>query len=191
MDQRTAPAAWVVVCLMALGATGARAAVLEIADDGAVTTYAAPMVYTDDGATVIQAPASLSADAGRASVRTALATAAARYALDPALLEAVAWQESRFSHRALSPKGAIGVMQLMPATARDLRVDPFDMTQNVLGGAAYLSQMLRRYNGDVGLSLAAYNAGPGAVDRYRAIPPYSETRNYVGAILARLGRKTP
>jgi soluble lytic murein transglycosylase-like protein len=112
-----------------------------------------------------------------------LRLAADRYEIDPALLNAVAWNESRYSEAARSAKGAIGVMQLMDATARHLGVDRFDTSQNILGGAAYLKQMLIRYRGDITLALAAYNAGPGAVDRYGAIPPFPETRNYIHKIM--------
>jgi soluble lytic murein transglycosylase-like protein len=104
----------------------------------------------------------------------------------PALVEAVAWQESRYNQMAVSPKGALGVMQLLPSTASDLGVDPSDLRGNIEGGVAYLAQQLRRYGGDLRLALAAYNAGPGAVDRHRGVPPYAETQTYVRAILARL-----
>lgn len=174
----------------AFAACAAHAQVIEIADDGSFTTYSAPMVYTGLGAAqpIVVARAAPNAGLG---VKAAIAAAAAQYALSPRLLEAVAWQESRFRHDARSQKGAVGVMQLMPATARDLRVDPFDMAQNVSGGAAYLSQMLRRYEGDVARGLAAYNAGPGAVDRYGGVPPYAETRAYVRSIMGRVAAATP
>jgi soluble lytic murein transglycosylase-like protein len=81
----------------------------------------------------------------------------------------------------------MGVMQLMPATARQLGVDARDVTSNIEGGAIYLSQMLRRFEGDVPRALAAYNAGPEAVQRYGGVPPYAETQAYVRAILGRLG----
>lgn len=170
----------------AAGAT-ARADVLEIAPDGAVTTYSGAMVHTDAGATAVFRPARAPAPVGSRDVRQAIAGAAERYGLRRDLVEAVAWQESRLRHAARSPKGAIGVMQLTPRTARDLGVDPLDLNQNIAGGAAYLAQLLRRYGGDLKLSLAAYNAGPGAVDRHRGVPPYPETQAYVAAILARLG----
>ena len=107
-----------------------------------------------------------------------------QHALDPALVAAVVRVESDFRPRAVSPKGAQGLMQLMPATARAHDVDdPFDPEQNLAGGTAYLSWLLGRYQGDLQRTLAAYNAGPGAVDRARGIPPYRETRRYVSKVL--------
>ncbi|HMH65537.1 MAG TPA: lytic transglycosylase domain-containing protein, partial [Rhizomicrobium sp.] len=119
-------------------------------------------------------------------VGAAIRSAAAHHALSQELVAAVAWQESRQRQAAVSPKGARGVMQLMPATARGLRVDPDDLSANVDGGAAYLAQMLDRFDGDVIKTLAAYNAGPEAVTRYGGVPPYPETQAYVTAVLDRL-----
>jgi soluble lytic murein transglycosylase-like protein len=119
-------------------------------------------------------------------VRQSIQAAAKRYGLNPALLDALAWQESRYNHKARSSAGAMGVMQLMPGTARDLGVNPYDMQQNIAGGAAYLRQQLIRFDNNVPLALAAYNAGPGAVIKYDGIPPYRETQNYVRQILRRL-----
>ncbi len=111
--------------------------------------------------------------------------AARRHELDPNLLSAVIGQESGFHADAVSKAGALGLMQLMPDTARSLGVtNPLDPQQNVEGGSALLRQLLDRYHGRVDLALAAYNAGTGAVDRYGGIPPYAETQSYVKNILS-------
>jgi soluble lytic murein transglycosylase-like protein len=166
----------------------ARAQVLAIGEDGAVTTYAGPQVHTLEGAAPIlpPTPAAALSPAPPAEVVRLIHEASARHAVAPAIVEAVAWQESRYNQMAVSPKGALGVMQLLPSTASDLGVDPSDLRGNIEGGVAYLAQQLRRYGGDLRLALAAYNAGPGAVDRHRGVPPYAETQTYVRAILARL-----
>ena len=117
-------------------------------------------------------------------IAQAIADAANRRGLDPALLREVVHAESGFNRFAVSPQGAQGLMQLMPGTAAALGVaDPFDISQNIMGGATYLRQQLDRF-GSVDLALAAYNAGPGAVTRYNGIPPFTETQNYVARIMA-------
>lgn len=111
---------------------------------------------------------------------------AAKYDLSPSLIEAMVWQESRWRHDAVSPVGAQGLAQLMPGTARDLGVDPRDPFANLEGGARYLRAQLDRFDGDLEKALAAYNAGPGRVERAGGIPRIRETQNYVAAIMGRL-----
>ncbi|MDE1467593.1 lytic transglycosylase domain-containing protein [Aurantiacibacter sp. D1-12] len=115
-----------------------------------------------------------------------IAELAARYDLSPALLEAVIWQESRWRENAVSSAGARGLAQLMPGTARYLGVDPDDPFANLEGGARYLREQLDRFDGDLELALAAYNAGPARVIRSGGIPPIRETQNYVASIMRRL-----
>jgi soluble lytic murein transglycosylase-like protein len=119
----------------------------------------------------------------------AIHAASMEYGVDEAFLRAIIHAESAFNPRALSLKGAQGLMQLMPATASDMGVmDAFDTNQNIRGGARYLSLLLRDFNGNERLATAAYNAGPGAVQRYNGVPPYAETQVYVervGTLLRR------
>ena len=110
--------------------------------------------------------------------------AAALYVLPESFIRAVMRVESNFYVEAVSNKGAMGLMQLMPATARAMGVlDPFDARQNVLGGARFLRVLANRFGGDLVLTIAAYNAGQGAVEKYRGVPPYNETRGYVQRVL--------
>ena len=190
----------VCLALATLVAFPAQAQVYEIADGGtlnvregggAVTwrdARAEPVVAaaTPDPAEALTILASPPSPINYTAVLNATAT---RHAISPALLEAVVWQESRWHPQALSPKGAMGLTQLMPATARALGVDPRDPVSNLDGGARYLRQMLDRFGGNLEKSLAAYNAGPGRVERANGIPAIAETRNYVTAILARLGNQ--
>jgi len=131
------------------------------------------------------APAQLTDAAGRQAEAcpTKLADAAAdKYGLPRRLVRSVISTESDFQPQAVSPKGAIGLMQLTPATAEALGADPRDSAQNVDAGTPYLRDLLEKYDGGLWHALAAYNAGPGAVDKYQGVPPYRETINYVGKI---------
>jgi hypothetical protein len=109
--------------------------------------------------------------------------------VDPRFIHAVIKQESRYKNQAISHAGAQGLMQLMPATAKRFgNTNPYDATSNVEAGTKYLKWLLKRFNGDVTLALAGYNAGEGAVDKYNGIPPYNETQNYVKKIVANYGK---
>jgi soluble lytic murein transglycosylase-like protein len=161
-------------------AGAARADVLEIGANGDVVVISGPAVTRPEAHAPIASPALHSTGA----VTARLQHAANAQALSPDLVNAVAWAESRFNDHARSPAGAMGVMQLMPATAASLGVDPADPAQNAQGGAAYLRQMLDAFDGDITLALAAYNAGPQAVRAHGGMPPYGETRAYVDHVLS-------
>ncbi len=125
----------------------------------------------------------LSATSSGLSTEDMIEAAAEKYDVDSRLVKAIAIAESNMNQDDISDAGAIGVMQLMPETARGLGVDPYDEQQNIEGGAKYIRQMLDTFNGNVRKAVAAYNAGPGAVQRYGGIPPYGETQHYVGRVM--------
>ncbi|HZQ90690.1 MAG TPA: lytic transglycosylase domain-containing protein [Terriglobales bacterium] len=173
------------------------------ANNGAVTP-APEMVAASTPAPIVSTatvkPASAPALTASAPKRTvsaadldaAIEAAAARHHVDPNLVRAVIKVESNFNPRAVSRKGALGLMQLMPATARELNVaNPFDPEQNLDGGVRHLRALLENFGGDVPKSLAAYNAGAGAVARNKGVPPYRETRDYVKRITQLYGEGAP
>ena len=177
----------------------AHANVYEIADDGAVRLrggagdVAWVALAADGAADTEEAPevpaaaiTEVAAPQVPANMAAMLEAAAASSAVSPDLLAAVVWQESRWHADALSSKGAVGLAQLMPGTARALAVDARDPAANLAGGARYLRQMLDRFDGDVERALAAYNAGPGRVVRAGGIPAIAETRAYVATVIDRL-----
>ncbi len=113
-----------------------------------------------------------------------IAEASRRYGVNEPLLKAMIKAESNFNPRAVSKKGAKGLMQLMPENIRAFRVkDPFDPRENIMGGARYFKRMINRYGGKLSLAIAAYNAGPEKVDQYRRVPPYKETQDFVERVL--------
>jgi soluble lytic murein transglycosylase-like protein len=197
--------------VLAAAAVPAQADVLEIAGDGEAHWIAGPQVMapahlaaplaagTDAEFPLAEVPdelsaipdsviANLAAQAGMvpAAYAAKVGELAARFDLSPALIEALVWQESRWHANAVSPVGARGLAQLMPGTARSLGVDAADPFANLEGGARYLRAQLDRYDGDLERALAAYNAGPGRVDRAGGIPAIGETQLYVAAIMGRL-----
>jgi len=155
----------------------AGAEVLSIDDNGGTHTLCALGIPAPTAKTQAPIPA---------TYRQAMTRAATRYAISTDLLDAVARAESGYNPAAVSPKGAIGIMQLMPGTAKILGVDPHDPAQNIRGGAAYLRYLLDTFNGRIDYALGAYNAGQNAIIRYGALPPYPETRAYVAHSLAYL-----
>lgn len=184
----------VIASLLALCAAEAQADVMEVDRDGArwvagpLAAAPAPPLDSDTAATAEMAATYPQAHAARIPGRymATIQQIAARYDLSPSLLEAVVWQESRWRENAVSPAGARGLAQLMPATARYLGVNPDDPHANLEGGARYLREQLNRFGGDLEKALAAYNAGPGRVARAGGIPNIRETRAYVAAIMGRL-----
>ncbi|MET4133446.1 soluble lytic murein transglycosylase-like protein [Porphyrobacter sp. MBR-155] len=180
-------------------ATGARADVLELGPDGArwvagplAGAPAAPPELDANFPGGLMLPASAIADPARHAAgvppryAAAINALAARFDLSPSLLEAVVWQESRWRENAVSPVGARGLAQLMPGTARYLGVNADDPFANLEGGARYLREQLDRFDGDLEKALAAYNAGPGRVERANGVPDIRETKQYVAAIMGRL-----
>ena len=124
-----------------------------------------------------------------ASVSELVTNIAGRHDVEPLLVDSVIRVESNYNPYAISPKGAMGLMQLIPGTARRFGVsDTFEPEQNIEGGVRYLKYLMQLYNGDERLALAAYNAGEGAVAKYKGIPPYPETQNYVYQVGKRLGQ---
>lgn len=180
---------------LALCSATAHGQVIEISDTGVVTRHEGPALYLGQGAParpIVSAAAGPSDSAvitqPPSLVAQVLSASAAAHGVSAELVTALAWHESRFHQDAVSAKGAIGVMQIMPMTARSLGIDPHDLRSNVEGGVTLLTRLLRQYDGDLVKALAAYDAGPAAVARYGGMPPYAETRAYVADMFEQLAR---
>lgn len=185
---------------LAQAATPAQADVLEIGTAGNARWIAGPgLIATPSETGVSEVPSEMGQIADRALIAPAHSSIAvpdayadkvqelsARFDLSPALIEALVWQESRWRANAVSPAGARGLAQLMPGTARELGVNPDDPFANLEGGARYLRAQLDRFEGDLEKALAAYNAGPGRVERAGGIPKIRETQTYIAAVMGRL-----
>lgn len=185
-----------------LATSTASANVIEVSSDGAISVRdgggasiwqtvetigqgsATPPPGAETRPTIIGTPQVSPGVPERFAALNAMAAATAN--ISPTLLAALVWQESRWNPQALSSKGAIGLAQLMPATARDLGVDPRDPVANLIGGARYLRQLLDGFDGNVEKALAAYNAGAGRVRKANGIPAIRETQNYVRTIVQRV-----
>jgi soluble lytic murein transglycosylase-like protein len=134
--------------------------------------------------------AALKPAAPELTARELVEAAARKNGLPPKFVHSVVAAESGYQANAVSPKGAIGLMQLMPGTAQAYGADPHDPAQNVEAGAAYLRELLIKYDGDARRALAAYNAGPGAVAKYNGVPPYAETQTYIERVLRKYKKST-
>lgn len=187
--------------LLCLAATQACATVYEISEDGTSTIISTPIsAPAPHPETDLTAPSPAAARATPSSAPSGqeqsfkqafkpyVLEAAQRYRISPDLIDAIAHTESRYNPKALSRKKALGIMQIMPDTAAQLGVNPADPKENILGGAAYLRWLLDRFNGDLVRAIAAYNAGPGAVEKAKGVPRYRETQNYVYSVLEYLSK---
>jgi soluble lytic murein transglycosylase-like protein len=174
-----------------LDAAGSNFLEVDAADIAATETVALPAaVSPPDPAIPIRTASPSPSHLSDEDLRPMLSRAGAAYDIDPDLLASVVRQESGGHPRAVSRAGAQGLMQLMPGTAADLGVaDRFAPGENIRGGTDYLNRLLDRYHNNLALALAAYNAGPAAVDRWHGIPPYSETRAYVARVIHEYNRR--
>ena len=179
-----------VVCFLFFFASSPRADIYKYVDDSGVICYTdnpidkkADRIYKDKSSTFTDKAQETSKDPS--DYHRIIREKAQTYDIDPSLIKAVIETESNWNCMARSSKGAMGLMQLMPSTANDMDVrNPYNPEENIEGGTRYLKYLLERFKGDLTLALAAYNAGPNAVEKYGYVPPYTETRQYVNKVLS-------
>ncbi|HEY0308286.1 MAG TPA: lytic transglycosylase domain-containing protein [Acidobacteriaceae bacterium] len=163
---------------------------IKAADIVSVDVLSAPVAAKPVEQIAVKASAGDSARLSKADLNEMLASAGQQHNIDADLLASIVMAESGGQPKAVSRTGAKGLMQLMPGTAREMNVaDSFVPQQNIAGGTQYLDAMLTRYHDDIAKAVAAYNAGPGAVDRYHGVPPYRETRMYVARVIREFNRR--
>ena len=173
------------VCL----APGSRADIYKYIDSGGVLYFTNTPTSSDYVLYIREKTVGLKMGITSRNYDTLIHKAQAKYGVADSLIKAVIHAESGFDARAVSKKGAKGLMQIMPENYKVLSIsDPFDPSQNIMGGTRYLKQLLNRYDDKLPLALAAYNAGPSAVDKYGQIPPYKETKNYVQKVMTLYNR---
>jgi len=182
---------WILFLVAVLAPLVASAQVYKWVDENGIVNYSNVAPPKDEDFDVLRFPCYASDPRCRSvawekvplntrSFSAEIRSAAQFNEVEESLIRAIIHAESAYQTDAVSPKGAQGLMQLMPATQKELRIEnPFDPEQNIQGGASYLAQLLEEFQGDVEMVAAAYNAGPGAVQRHRGVPPYDETQEYV------------
>jgi len=178
------PGTWIVVCLLVLLALPAAADIYMYIDSQGVMHFTNVPTTSDYRVYIKERPKRQGTQMDANRFDRYIDEAAGLHGVDFPLIKAVIRAESAFDPKAVSKKGALGLMQIMPQNLEAFRIhDPFDPWQNIMGGARYLKSLLRRFNGQVPLALAAYNAGPRAVDTHRGIPPIPETEAYVKKVM--------
>jgi hypothetical protein len=192
--------AWIVICFLLLAAAASADIYKYVDEEGVVCYTDAPngkkpqQVNKDrnDGSEGKEKPSVKKEAVLQRDYSGYVHKAATKYDLEPELIKAVIKTESNGNHKAVSRKGAMGLMQLMPSTANDMNVsNPFNPEENIEGGARYLKHLLERFGGNLTLALAAYNSGPGTVEKYGSVPPILETREYVKKVFTLYnGRKS-
>jgi Transglycosylase SLT domain/Domain of unknown function (DUF4124) len=176
------------VSFLLLSVSAAYPDVYKYTDENGVTCYTDAPFVTKSERVFRQAEEkkeTVKDDSSAEDYSSYVQSVASKYEIEPELIHAVIKTESNGNHRAVSRKGAMGLMQLMPSTANDMNVgNPFNPAENIEGGTKYLKSLIEKFNGDLTLALAAYNAGPKTVEKYNSVPPISETKQYVKKVFS-------